>query len=455
MVVNFVTPTRISLVDLTSMGDSVKRDDDSKIGRFSSGLKYSMALILRMGADMKFSVYGGEEWRSDDELHGHDEAYTDEFFLSTYNKSDDASEKSIECILINVDRHYHGNNGHALTQREGHTESWTEETGFAKMMGFNWENWMALRELYSNMLDEGGYYSENVTEEPKYGTVIRLEFDDQNPFFEIWKNRHLYINEKPFLFDLGNGVEVLENKDRFLRIYKQNILVYSDESVPSLHAYNIKFGTIDERRILSNVWSVEDSIMYSILRTTNKEYLRTIISGKRFFINEREFLWSKTNYHTASDGVHDVCQEVYAENGDVNSYPWLTDAVKKRKDCKIGGKIITSISDSVYSYSTPVRIETSPETIFSTHVSVEDDSFASRIQEYFDFDLDVEVRVARLKGSKVVADKYEKCLIIDTDFDIQADFHCFIVEYVDLKNESNSDVVRCLGRYICDLIRKE
>ena len=59
MKVHFITPTRISLINLTTIGDSEKREDDTKIGKFSSGQAYATALLLRDNVGMEINIYGG------------------------------------------------------------------------------------------------------------------------------------------------------------------------------------------------------------------------------------------------------------------------------------------------------------------------------------------------------------------------------------------------------------
>ena len=156
MVLTFKTPTRMSLLDVTSMGDSSKRGDTTTIGQFDSGLKYAIALLLRNNVDIRIKT---------------DE---DEFSFSTNSHSyGDGKEKE----LITV---YSLNHGEIMT-------------GFAKNLGYNWELYMAFRELYSNMLDEGGVYYEENREFDGKGTEIYLSFDEENPFYEIYQNRHLYV----------------------------------------------------------------------------------------------------------------------------------------------------------------------------------------------------------------------------------------------------------------------
>ena len=449
MKVHFVTPTRISLINLTTIGDSEKREDATKIGQFSSGQAFATALLLRDNVGMEVSIYGGH--------YTEEEKYTEYITYSTAFKVCDSTDKSKEVIVLNYEKQFHGNCGSALTFSAEHTENQTIETAFALQLGYNWENWMIYRELMSNVLDEGGYVIEQDSyPEPETGTVITLTFDENNSFFQVWKNRHLYMNfEKP-IFEVSNSVECLENKENYLRIYKQNILVYENKDRPSRFAWNIKFGTIDERRILNDVHGVEQRIASYIQDTTNEDFIRAIVAPY-FKTQENEFLSKTYNYSDClSDIIKKVVYEVYEEFGEVSSYEWLIDKVKKQKDCKIGGKKIKTIEDSIWSYSNEVTIETVPQPHAEPTMIVDDveyiTPFASEIKKYYNFELDVEVKIAKLKGSKAVADNFEKCIIIDESFDIQKDFHTFVVEYLYLTQRGN--VVENLSKYICKLISK-
>jgi hypothetical protein len=431
MKVHFLTPTIISRLDISSMGDSSKRGDESTLGQFDSGLKYAIALLLRNNVNMSIKTYD-------------DDGLLNIYTFSTSVKKCPNTHKQKELIDVNYIDYSDDTSG-------------VIETGFALQMGYNWSLWMSLRELYSNMLDEKGSICE---EEDDFmiarGTVITLEFDELNNFFEVWKNKHLYINQEKPIYEVSSSVECLENKENYLRIYKQNILVYEDKDRPSRFAWNIKFGDIDERRILSNLYSVEQSIAYAIQDTNNEEFLRHIITSS-FQTEEKEFLSTNSYYSDwISDTVKKVAHEVYEKFGEVRSYDWLIDKVKKQKDCKIAGKKIKTIEDSIWSYSNEVTIETSPQPFAEPSITVDEieyiTPFASDIKKYYNFDLDVEVKIAKLKGSKVVADKYEKCLIIDENFDITKDFHTFVVEYIDLTQKGN--VVENLAKYICNLIKK-
>lgn len=425
MKVHFITPTKLSVLDISSMGDSSKREDNSKIGKFDSGLKYAIALLLRDSVDIEISVFS-------------DKCESNRFNFFTTLVFDGSTSKNKELITI---RDLDGKN---------------IITGFAKNLGYNWEIWMAYREIMSNVLDEGGYVLEQeICTEFETGTLITLEFDENNEFFKVWQNRHLYMNFEEPLYKVSHSVEALKNNEGYLRIYKQNILVYEDREKPSRFAWNIKFGEIDERRILNNIYSVEQSISSAIQDTDNEEFLREIITND-FEVKEKEFLSSNCSYSNwISDTVKKVVHEVYEEYGNVQSYNWLIEKVKKQKDCKIGGKKITTVEDSLWGYSREVSIESTPQPYAKPSLIVDEveyiTPFASEIKKHYNFNLDVEVKIAKLKGSIVVADKFEKCLIIDENFNIEKDFHDFIVQYLDLTQQGN--IIDNLAKYICNLIK--
>ena len=413
MQVHFITPTKISFLDISSMGDSSKRGDSTKIGTFDSGFKYSIALLMRDLVDINISVRDNYELK--------------EFFtFGTENVHDSSTGKSKELITI--------------TDIFGKTAV----TGFAKALGFNWEIWMALRELWSNMLDENGYVIEGeLLEDIEYGTVITLDFNSSSEFYNVWQNKHLYINNKEPLFDLGT-VKVLDNPDKVLRIYKNNILVYEDLSTSSQFSYNLSFGEIDERRILSNVSSVKDEIARKFALTDNEDFARTFIK-QDFNVSKEDFLYNPYLYSSyVSDTVNKVATEIYEEFGEVDSYDWIMTRVRRRKDCKINGKVIKTVEDSLWSYSSDVHVESAPIKI--------EKSFSEKVKDIYNFNVDVEVKTAKLRGSKVVADKFENCIIVSEDFNLDTDFHTFLVEYFTLTQEGN--IIVNLSKYICNLIKK-
>jgi hypothetical protein len=363
MQVHFKTPTLLSHLDLVTMGGSEKINDEKKIGKFSSGLKIGMALALRNDVELSVKVFDSTYYDNFDRKR------ITHYSVSTFEEYCEQTGKEKEVLQINKDVNLQSYfSVHCEDLGGGDLETENIVTGFSTKLGVDWKLWMLLREIYSNMLDEGGEYSEQSYGDIDYGTIITLEFKEDSEFYNIWQNRHLYINEKEPLFKISNDVEVLENEENYLRIYKQNILVYEDKERPSRFAWNCKFGNIDERRILSEVYSVEQRIAENICNTSNKEFLKTIITPC-FKTESKEFLNDNGGYYGASALMHEVALEVYEEFGEVNSYSWVMDKIKKRKDCKIAGKKITTVQDSLWGYSKEVTIDSKPNVIYNVNFS--------------------------------------------------------------------------------------
>lgn len=450
MEINFITPTRISILDITSMGDSVKRNDVNTIGQFDSGLKYAIALLLRHNVDISIHVQGEpiihDTWEEDT---------TESYRFTTFVNECSNTGKQKELIRVACTRTPHGGlpTNHYDMREPSSPQYWSIDTGFAKNLGYNWELWMALRELYSNMVDEGGSISESpnyVGEDVVEGTIITLSFDEDNEFTEVWNNKHLYINESAVLYNVNNGIEVLTNEEEYLRIYKRNILVHEDKDIPSRFAWNISFGEIDERRLLRNVYEIEQTIANGICTTTNEEFLRAIITPD-FEVKENEFLSEAGSYYSVSNLINDVVSRVNEEHGEVSSYRWLIDKVKSRKDCTLTGRKIKTVEDSLWSYSKTVTVESTPVAVEVNEISTTP-SIQDSITKLYNFKIGVEIKTAKLKGSKVVADKFAKCLIVDEEFNVETDFIDFIVEYTDLTQTGN--IITNLAKQICNLIKK-
>ncbi|HSE99752.1 MAG TPA: hypothetical protein VLA48_02560 [Nitrososphaeraceae archaeon] len=450
-VVYFVTPTLLSHLDLFSMGGSDKADNEALVGKYNSGLCYSMALALRNNVDMSVQVFN-KEYFSESEDRECETLYT----IGTYTETCEQTDKEKE--LIQITKYVSKQSFFSLHCDDyggGDFDPEIIPTGYSIKLGVDWQLWMLLRELFSNMIDENGFYCEDECQLPKYGTVFTLKFDEDSEFADIWNNRHLYVNEQEQLYSISDKVEVLSNEEGYLRIYKQNILVYQDKEIPSRYAYNIKMGTIDERRILSNIYGVEGEICDAIMQTKNEDFLREIITCDFKPLN-KEFLSSRGSYYTPSELMHNVAFEIYEKHGEVKSYEWVIDAIKKLKSCKIGGKKITNVGDSVWAYSSTVTVETTPEPLSEPAMEVEGEilisPFSAEIKKYYDFELDVEVTKAKLKGSKCIADKFNNCLIVDNEFNVETDFAELIVQYLDLTDKDN--VIKSMSKYICKLLKK-
>lgn len=147
----------IPIEAFTIVGAHAKPNSDNPIGRFGSGLKYAVAVTLRLGGTFRL-------WRGRTEY---------EF----YTKDEDFRGTSITSVR--------------MRKRNSLLHKWSyHKLPFTTDFGKDWEPWQAVRELESNTRDEGGesfwlggegWHGENGSNE----TVIRI---DCEPMEEAYRN---------------------------------------------------------------------------------------------------------------------------------------------------------------------------------------------------------------------------------------------------------------------------
>lgn len=130
----FYNPGEIDIRGATVAGLSAK-DNDSPIGYFGTGLKYSIACILRWGGSI--TIYSGRT------------AYD-------FTSSPDS---------------FRGQEFHQVLMND-------QPLGFTTDYGKNWEPWQVYRELYANALDEGGGSSHHAVLPEPMKTVIVVDCEE-------------------------------------------------------------------------------------------------------------------------------------------------------------------------------------------------------------------------------------------------------------------------------------
>jgi hypothetical protein len=226
------------------MGVSAKLTDNP-IGQFGTGLKYAIAVFLRLGH--QFTI--------------HSEGKVFNFYTETFIFRD----KSFERIKCN-----------------------DTTLPFTTEYGKLWEPWMAYRELVSNTMDEGGIHF--LGEPMEEGTSIVIE---GNQVAECYR-RH-----KEFFLEDETPIQQFENVEVYAgngTIFYKGVKVGSVEH--SRHNYNIKKGlTLTEDRTFKYEFELKHEISCGMLRQCKDEqFIYDMMSTESGFEGELsyDFTWGPT-----------------------------------------------------------------------------------------------------------------------------------------------------------------
>lgn len=234
------------------MGGTTKKNDRYKIGRFGTGLKYTIAFLFRN--NLSFKIFSGEN--------------PVDVSLEIENINNDV----FEIICINKHR-----------------------TSITTNMGLEWSAWMILRELWCNALDEGSHSREiEYSDEPadltgeSGKTTFYIQINDEiNNVLENWGNYFIQNQDPMFQND---SYAIYENDDiGHLKLYKQGVLIYQNPDQKSLFRYDIKKAEINELREFKGMVSLE---VFEALRNPNTEVVSYFLAN----IKETHFEGTQLDY---------------------------------------------------------------------------------------------------------------------------------------------------------------
>lgn len=199
----------IEVGDLTLIGSSTKRDDDSKIGMYGSGNKYALAWFLRNNIDIR--IFSGKE------------------------------EINLSYELVK-----HRNREVAVLTVNGKQTSITSE------MGPEWTGWMALREIVSNAIDEGEYEIVTAFNIEVFGednsTMIYIPLN--NELNQVIRNYDYYFafDRKP-TYSNEHGSVYLKSEKSLTNLYRKGIKCYEEKEIKTWLDFNLNEVDISESRV--------------------------------------------------------------------------------------------------------------------------------------------------------------------------------------------------------------
>ena len=255
----------------TTFGINAKPNSTNPIGYFGTGLKYAVAVILRLGGSVR--LFRGEE----------------EYVF--YTKEIDFRGKEFTTIR--------------MKKRKSWFAGWSyEKLPFTTELGKNWEPWMAVRELESNTRDEDGTSFWLEDKERDAGEFLR-EFGHVNehktviviencPEIEAAYDEmdHIFMSpRKRKLAEVG-PVEIYEGPSRY--IFYRGLRVTDLETRPSLLTYNFTLGvTLTEDR--TSKWPGVDQyrIMEAIQSLTDTDLIHKVMDAKENEHYEAHLPWDQ------------------------------------------------------------------------------------------------------------------------------------------------------------------
>lgn len=261
MQIAFKTKSEIPLDAFTTFGINAKIHDNP-LGRFGTGLKYAVAVILRTGGEISVWIKGVEHI----------------FYL----KKMEFRGKEFDVIRMKKAR--------------SRTGWFYTKLPFTTELGKDWAPWMAFRELASNTLDEGGEWfsieDDYVIED--VGTTIIVNWP-------VWDA--VLADTIPTFIDKDKLGEPLFS-DPFVDIYDwpSRVLYYRgvrayDTRNACRFTYNFKTDVdLTEDRTIKNIWWTEYQLCYTIRNKIEDEKLLKRILEKS----------EKDSFETHDLSLHDA-----------------------------------------------------------------------------------------------------------------------------------------------------
>lgn len=231
------------------MGGTTKSRDEFKIGQFGTGLKYTLAYLIRNNID--FHIFVGDKK------------------VDIKVETEHICNEDFNIICINRNR-----------------------TSITDKMGLEWEAWMIVRELWCNALDEGEAVKKSVEFNELAGqegcTTFYIQISTEiKDVIMNWKK--YFVHEETPLF--SNDIYAIYPGGDDLRIYKQGVLIHEKKGKKCLFNYDVKNAEINELR--QYMGSASHPVFKCLQNTTSEiiDYFLTNVKEDHFEGSECDYNW--------------------------------------------------------------------------------------------------------------------------------------------------------------------
>lgn len=252
MSIVFKTPGELDIRAFTTFGLSAKPGSDNPIGKFGTGLKNAVSVLIRNDCNIRVFI-----------------GLTEYEFLTT-----DSTFRGQEFKQIR------------LRKRASLLKRWQYvDMPFTTELGKFWKPWQAFRELESNTRDEGGvtYNEEGPVEslvKPNTTTIIVTG----EAFEQAYQDRNtIFLPNALKQRDGSARLQIFNEPSNHL--YWRGIRVFDFEK-PSVYTYNIlEDMELTEDRTLKYVWSAQSKIAAHVASSKDTQLISSVVSAdaEKFF----------------------------------------------------------------------------------------------------------------------------------------------------------------------------
>lgn len=257
--ISFKTPGPFPLTAFTTFGVNAKPSTESPLGFFGTGLKYAVAITLRLGGKFRLFTEGMEY----------------EFYV----KQEDFRGKEFGIVR--------------MRKRSIFTSRWSyTRLPFTTELGKHWEPWMALRELWTNTVDENGEVCDYEVDHIEGYSYVEVECPEiENAF----SDECVFRPEGRLIADLGD-LQIYEGESPYL--FYRNLRINKFDR-PSKYTYNFTRGVdLTEDRTAKYYHYLLLLIMRALLNIQDEDVIETILTLKDDEYMESNLSWDDTDYAT-------------------------------------------------------------------------------------------------------------------------------------------------------------